>query len=1176
MPFDPTLMSQGDKFYYSPEGVTPPLVGDGKTYSRALGWQSPEGNFYGQERWVRDWPNPVVWNGIDYQVLELSGVTTSVELLPIEGDINPNTGLPYGPRRDFETWSVPRANWSPSTATFYDTRSRDYYYWDVDFQQWKIVTWYWDIEDEGALPRPGLHRGAAHILYYYDIKVMWDGLAWRRWKHSSMEDDEPYLHLPRGFIEFLIPDSKLEYYGKGCIGLRLVDGGNGFVFVGSEKMVPSDTTLVHSSNPVLTVTNGVIVPEYIEPNTEYYIYYANDKISIPVSALPGDSTHKPTIAWDFSGRLFLSKIAPVNDYIDTPLLKDYAIIAGLIETDVTPIIDGGPFFRHNLDFSWISRRPSLSEAFRDYSDFYLSYIDPDEIRLLRMDGYYGQIYLPDELIYLGEGHSVTRFDSWISVNLNTDLPVYNDTPIVGNTHYWIYIINEIDAVNFNEINPITNRPWQASDYDSESYYDSEKDLRLKVVLSTKEHEHYRMTETFPLFYSRCIGHVWTDDNGRFLYAKDISYIKSLILNPTHFKGQADFAIKPDSSTQFKVAETEGTAGVVYVGGETLQTLPADDQDVHIASTNAYVQLYTEANIATPLSALNVVSSYKSTILYVYMANNDTCWGALKNKLFFSLLTPTRGYLSANWPGTSARWIATVKTDSSGLLTGYWLLDSPGKQDAALLNLNDIAIELSINQHSLIDHASFIDFLLGIGSFNVGLFDSLSDDLSVLYSIASDLRSDASELMDDVSDLGVITTDIGSDIVDLYSNASALSNNVSALGSNLDAMESNVEDIYSDIDDLYSDVSGAYDNISDMGSNFNEISDNVSDIQSNVTVLFSDLSGAESNLSGLYSVVSNFSGDLSTLDSAIDGAYSNVSDILSDLDNIDDDISDLRSEFSGMGDDISDMGSYIDNISENASNIGSNVEALFSNLSATDSYVDLLESYAGDLSDGLTDLTSLYSDIGSELASNVWSNMSAIEGNVSDIISDVSIINSTLSDIWEETSSISGVVSDINTNIGDIYSDVSATSGTINSIYSTFSDFSGALYSATSFLSDANSLMSNNVWSNVSGIYSELGNLSHGFDMLGSADTQISNNASLLASALRSEAASNFNAVSLRVNSLSTNLSATISDLNTLSGNLSLTGSNFNTLSNQLSGLGVNFNNISDIFVRISFIGQFFT
>jgi hypothetical protein len=106
MAFDSGLVNQGSLFYYTEEGQTPPLVGDGVTYSRALGWQSPEGNFYGQERWVRDWPSPVVWNGLDYMTLEPLGAVSSLAALELKVP-------PYRMPMPWEIWSVPRPNWPP-------------------------------------------------------------------------------------------------------------------------------------------------------------------------------------------------------------------------------------------------------------------------------------------------------------------------------------------------------------------------------------------------------------------------------------------------------------------------------------------------------------------------------------------------------------------------------------------------------------------------------------------------------------------------------------------------------------------------------------------------------------------------------------------------------------------------------------------------------------------------------------------------------------------------------------------------------------------------------------------------------------------------------------------------------------------------------------------------------
>ena len=190
MPYDPTLEDKAAWFYQIPDGVDPPPIGDGKTYSNMLGWQSPEGNFYGQERWVRDWYSSVVWNGEDYQLVEEDGAANSISELPMPGQINPRTGLPYGPRLDFEMWTVPRENWPPTDLSVYDGRSKEYYWWDTTNQEWNLVEWYYTITDEKDLPRPGIKKGAAHLLIYSNIKVMWDGYTWRRYSLDMIDGGE--------------------------------------------------------------------------------------------------------------------------------------------------------------------------------------------------------------------------------------------------------------------------------------------------------------------------------------------------------------------------------------------------------------------------------------------------------------------------------------------------------------------------------------------------------------------------------------------------------------------------------------------------------------------------------------------------------------------------------------------------------------------------------------------------------------------------------------------------------------------------------------------------------------------------------------------------------------------------------------------------------------------------
>jgi hypothetical protein len=201
MPFDWSLVDKGAWFYDTPDGSTPPPVGDGKTYSRALGWQSPEGNFYSQERWVRDWYSAVTWNGEEYLALDVAGEVTKTSELPLPGMINPRTGLEYSPRSHFEIWATPRPNWPPANQVVYDGRSKDYYWWDTVSQSWKELEWFFQCEGDDELPRPGYRTGAAHIIVYHDIKVVWVGTHWQRYQHDMLDlGENDTLHLPEGFL----------------------------------------------------------------------------------------------------------------------------------------------------------------------------------------------------------------------------------------------------------------------------------------------------------------------------------------------------------------------------------------------------------------------------------------------------------------------------------------------------------------------------------------------------------------------------------------------------------------------------------------------------------------------------------------------------------------------------------------------------------------------------------------------------------------------------------------------------------------------------------------------------------------------------------------------------------------------------------------------------------------
>jgi hypothetical protein len=194
MPFDPTLQDKGSWFYDTSNGQTAPLVGDGVTYSRALGWQSPEGNFYGQERWVRDWYSAVFWDGLDYRIVEADGTLDDPALFSIKAPPNRTP-------TNFEVWSVPRPNWPPIGLAIYDGRDKDYYFWNPDKQAFTIMEWFWQVEGDDELLYPGVKIGAAHVIVYHDIKVMWNGYYWQRYHHDMLDlGTDADIHIPEGFL----------------------------------------------------------------------------------------------------------------------------------------------------------------------------------------------------------------------------------------------------------------------------------------------------------------------------------------------------------------------------------------------------------------------------------------------------------------------------------------------------------------------------------------------------------------------------------------------------------------------------------------------------------------------------------------------------------------------------------------------------------------------------------------------------------------------------------------------------------------------------------------------------------------------------------------------------------------------------------------------------------------
>ena len=448
------------------------------------------------------------------------------------------------------------------------------------------------------------------------------------------------------------------------------------MLVNLEYVSASVSASVYNNLAVLVwdEAGGTITPAYIEPSTEYWIYLANSSTAFVTEALPADSTHAAAPAWDYRGKLFLSTTEAYNGYLGKSGAGKNARLVGKIEVDSTSVADGGPYFLRELDISLISRQVSLPETYREFSDFRVVFGDQDTLLLELIDATYGQMYVGGALEYLGSGYELSRTDPWIEWTSNAGAAsiARRTTTLSASSRYYLYIAGDVDPYNFNEENPDTSRPWQATDEGAASHYNAALDMRLKMFLSPKEPDHGFLDETWPGYYARHIGQVKTDANGKFINAWDLSAIRQATLNPSYFDGLAEVEITPKDATEVKVCAKKGSSGVVNVRGTMVQMHEDDDPDVHRFTTADVVQLYTESNQTAPLSDLDAVSTYAGQELYLYLANSRQHWGSFANKLFFSDTEPSGGYLSRNWPGNTARWICTVKPDESGEFTGAFI------------------------------------------------------------------------------------------------------------------------------------------------------------------------------------------------------------------------------------------------------------------------------------------------------------------------------------------------------------------------------------------------------------------------------------------------------------------------------------------------------------------------
>ena len=636
-----------------------PFFGDGQSYGREMGRVSPEGNVLGQRRFIRDVEHWIWYDGTGWKNLELAGTVDRVEDLP-------TTQRPFG-----EVWGV-KGEYDPVTEKWRGSC----YYWDSLDRSFKLIKFLWTIKNLNEIPAVGLFVGEAHRLLEPDVEVRWNGYEFRRPPHSGLDDDEPNRHIPRGFISLLAPNSELRFITPVEIGIEANAEGTGYESVAGDRIVPLPSCSVFNTCPVLSLTiDGTIEADYLHPDTEYWIYLANtlsDQFS--VGALTGDPVYEDTAAWDFRGKLFLSTTEPDGQYMAASGVGRNAKLAGRIRTEVVLDSNRFPRFARGIDISLISRRPNIVGAFRDYSDYRVVFVNQNVIELQKLDGRYGEIFVPDSLQCLGEGQSITVDDPKVVVDANGNVSL-GATNILSNTTYYIYLPTEIDQFNFNSINPDTNRPWWQDDEGAADNYEFLLDLRLKPFLTTKAPMHRQLTDTWPGFYARWIGMVKTDGNGKFRPSTDISEVAPPQLDPISFDGLAEIRFVVRSETEFVIAKKRGSSGYIHVGGEYVQTYTDYDTNTLAVKNADFVQTYSEANPSAPLTDGTRVWSHPGEMLHCYIANSRSLWGPFAGKPFLCSTAPTEGYLSKNWPGNQARWVAAIKIHTTGRFVGTFILDS---------------------------------------------------------------------------------------------------------------------------------------------------------------------------------------------------------------------------------------------------------------------------------------------------------------------------------------------------------------------------------------------------------------------------------------------------------------------------------------------------------------------
>ena len=453
-----------------------------------------------------------------------------------------------------------------------------------------------------------------------------------------------FVQVYDGFVRGLTPELALAYISEDELSLQPNYTDFDYLKVSDQNIQASKRTSVFTFTPILNWNESGqnLYQSLPQPGTTYWVYLANRSDGFQTST------------YDYRGRLFLSTTTPVNNYLGASGLGLNAILIGQAETN------SSTKFVNALDVSLISRQSNTKETFREFSDFDLMYVDENTLRLQKTYGTYGQMYIPESLYYLGDDREVFTTSSRIEMNNDGTLRL-DTSAITNNKLYYVYIASDSDIYNFNSINSATNRPWHPEDSGSSGHYDATKDFRLYLFLSTQTPDNSRLAQSYYGFWARQIGQVTTDGVGKFVYSAGISAIRQATLQPSYLDGLAEISILDVSTTTFKIIRKRGTSGIVMVGSRGILTYDSDNPSVHAVTTSDTVYSYNESNPSSPASSTGtILDIYIGRPAYLYLANDRPCWGGLANRTFLSDLAPTSAsYLSQNFPGNNARWIATI-------------------------------------------------------------------------------------------------------------------------------------------------------------------------------------------------------------------------------------------------------------------------------------------------------------------------------------------------------------------------------------------------------------------------------------------------------------------------------------------------------------------------------------